>query len=551
MGAGMAGLSIARSFIGGPHTVWVVESGGLESSADSQSLYEGGSIGEPGIRPAECRLRTFGGACNLWGGGCAPLDSTVSRDWVPHSGWPFPYSEMEPHYRRAGTWLGLGSLDFTQSGFLVAPGRAPLQFDASLLRNQICATSALLPGLHLREVFGNATNVHVLLHANVLELEATSGGTSIQRARIAALRGPEGHVHAASFVLACGGIENARLLLLSSSVLPRGLGNQHDLVGRYFMDHPSGRIGTIDTDRPEVLTRPYARPPTNTGIPVRPEITLAGDVQRKHRILSARVRPFAVEALVPGGIRALRELRCRIARRRWDEGATLHHRICLRHNGEPLPPQSGTGSTVFAALRTALGSADLAKAFVRRLSGGSTVPTNRVDLVAYFEQAPNPRSRVTLGSELDELGQRRVCVDWRMTALDLHTHRTAAMVFGEQLARACGGSFRPEPALLEPDGVLQLAGTSHHLGTTRMAADARDGVVDPDCRVHGIANLYCAGSSVFPSGGWAFPTFAIVALAARLAEHLQRQLSPTAATSPAPASMRDCTDRACAQADRA
>lgn len=528
VGAGVAGLALAQTFLGGPHTVWVLESGGLHSTAPNQSLYEGTSIGEPGIEPAESRLRTFGGACNLWGGGCVPLDATSPRDWVPHSGWPLSRAGLDPYYLRASRLLGIQSLRLGESGFLAAPARAPLEFDSPLLRNQVCAASPLRPGTGLREIFKSAPNVHVLLHANVLELEATAAGQAVRQARIATLQGRTGSVQARQFVLACGGIENARLLLLSSSVEPHGLGNRNDRVGRCFMDHPSGRLGCIETARPETLTRPYARVPLRKGIPLRPELTLSETAQRKYRTLSARVRPFAVEGPVPDGIRALRELRRTLAQRHMDEEDAVHQRVCLRHNGEPGPPPSRAGAAGTdarsRALRILPGTGDLVRALARRLAGHPTVPTRHVDLVGYFEQAPNPDSRIRLGAERDALGQRKVCVDWHLTELDRHTHRTAATVFGEQLARACGGRFLPDPALAEPGGTLRVVGMSHHLGTTRMARDAREGVVDPDCRVHGMANLYCAGSSVFPTGGWAFPTFAIIALAERLGDHLKSRI---------------------------
>jgi choline dehydrogenase-like flavoprotein len=146
-----------------------------------------------------------------------------------------------------------------------------------------------------------------------------------------------------------------------------------------------------------------------------------------------------------------------------------------------------------------------------------------VALVLRAEQAPNPDSRVMLDPERDVLGQRKVCIDWRLTELDRHTYRTAAHLFGEELARACGGRFQAEPWVDAGDGTPpRVQGTAHHLGTTRMADDPRLGVVDRQCRVHGVDNLHIAGSSVFPTGGWAFPTFTIVALSLRLADRLQK-----------------------------
>jgi choline dehydrogenase-like flavoprotein len=142
--------------------------------------------------------------------------------------------------------------------------------------------------------------------------------------------------------------------------------------------------------------------------------------------------------------------------------------------------------------------------------------------MGYFEQAPNPNSRITLADERDLLGLPKVCVDWRLTALDRHTYRTAAALFGTELARACDGTYQPAAWLNEDDNtVAQVHTTAHHLGTTRMSDDPRQGVVDHRCRVHGIDNLHIAGSSVFPTGGWAFPTFTVVALALRLADRLR------------------------------
>jgi choline dehydrogenase-like flavoprotein len=130
-----------------------------------------------------------------------------------------------------------------------------------------------------------------------------------------------------------------------------------------------------------------------------------------------------------------------------------------------------------------------------------------------------------LDNEVDELRQRKARVDWRLTPLDWHTYRTAAPIFGLELARACAGRFVLEPWLAEEGNtVARVYGTSHHIGTTRMNSDPRKGVVDLNSRVHGVSNLYVAGSSVFPTAGWAFPTFTIVAMSLRLAEYLRRSL---------------------------
>jgi choline dehydrogenase-like flavoprotein len=539
VGAGAAGIAIARTFIGSSVTVCLIESGGLAGEEKSQALYEGDSIGSPSFDAGNSRMRVFGGSCTLWGGGCIPLSTQdmVHRDWVPHSGWPLSFHELEPYYARARSYCRIDSHDFEDGSFLGPLSRAPISFEKGKLVNQIFARSPILFGQAYRSELEHADNIKVLLHANLMELEASADGSTVSQARIGSLGGRKGVVRARHYVLASGGIENARILLLSNSSVAHGLGNERDLVGRYFMDHPSGKLGTVFTDAPDRLTGPYDRNRGKGPAPAFPEIGLSNEFQRTHRLLSGRVHPFAVEGNVPKGIRALRALRAALRPPANDEASVLEARLCAAmKNG----PSNGDGSTLptegfgTLALRLGLGAGDIVKAFAQKVIGRTTVKSNYVELIGYFEQAPNPESRVTLGNEVDALGLRKVRVDWRLTSLDRHTYRTAATLFGTELARACGGKFQLDPWLNgDDDAVPQVRGTAHHLGTTRMSDDPHKGVVDRQCRVHGVDNLHIAGSSVFPTGGWAFPTFTIVALSLRLAEHL-RGLLAAAHSSEAP-----------------
>ena len=531
IGAGPAGISIARSFIGTSLNICLVESGGLAGEDRNQELYEGTSIGSPELDPATSRMRAFGGSCNVWGGGCVPL-STLDlgpRDWVPHSGWPLSYEEIEPYYRRARTVCGIESHDFAEGTFLTPPARPPVTFDNGKLINQNFVLSPIFFGDAYRSELEGAANITVLLHANLLEFEAAPAGVSVRQARIGALDGRRGVIHARRYVLACGGIENARLLLLSNSVTPDGLGNGRGLVGRYFMDHPSGKLGTLFTDSPDPLTRPYDRSGGKGPAPSFPELCLSDEAVQAHQLLSGRVRPVAVEVPTPKGIQALRDLKDAFLPVRDEslalEGMMRAGRKSDEAGNNDAKAKQGIGKL---GLRVGMGTWDIANAVRRKLADKPTVRSAHVDVIGYFEQAPNPDSRVTLSDEVDALGQRKVCVDWRLTELDWHTYRTAADLFGAELANSCGGKFQLEPWLQEGSGTApQLRGTAHHLGTTRMSDDPNLGVVDRQCRVHGVDNLYVVGSSVFPTGGWAFPTFTIVALSMRLAEHL-RTLSDVA-----------------------
>jgi choline dehydrogenase-like flavoprotein len=528
VGAGAAGIAIAHAFIGTSVSVCLVESGGFAAEHRSQALCEGSAAGCAEFDPGTSRMRVFGGSCNLWGGGCIPLsnEDLSARDWVPHSGWPISYAELEPYYARARSFCQLGAMEFTEGSFSAPTPKPPIDFDDDKLVNQLFARSPILFGNAYRTELHQAPNVHVLLHANLLELKASPNGGHVHEASIGSLGGHRGRIRARHYVLASGGIENARLLLLSNATVPQGLGNHHDVVGRYFMDHPSGTLGRLTAGKPHHVTRPYERR-RSKGAPSFPEIVLSPHYQRAHRMLNGRVHPFGVEGPLPRGIRALRELRSALRKTGQDENSLLEARLseALRNApaAEAITVPNSLGLTT---LKLGLGIGDIARAFVHKLADRPTVASSHVDLVGYFEQAPNPDSRITLGRETDVLGQRKVHVDWRLTELDRHTYRKAATLFGSELARAGGGHFHLEPWLADHHAVTpEVHGTAHHMGTTRMSDDPHTGVVNRNCKVHGVDNLHIAGSSVFPTGGWAFPTFTIVALSLRLADELRGQLT--------------------------
>ncbi|HXP00214.1 MAG TPA: GMC family oxidoreductase [Luteibacter sp.] len=524
VGAGPAGIAIARAFLGTSTTICLIEGGGLAGEDRSQSLYEGTSSGDLPFDAGTSRMRVFGGSCTLWGGGCIPFaDSDLEpRDWVPDSGWPLRYAELAPWYERAREFCRIDSAHgFGPGGFDGPSPRRPLDLDPEALVNFIFARSPITFGEAYRDELQHAPNITVLLHANVMDLESNAEANTVTGARIGGLDGRRGRVRARHFVLAAGGIENARILLLSDSVAPAGLGNDHDLVGRYFMDHPSGTIGAIRSAEPDRVTRPYERTIGKVRAPLSPEIGLSMDAQRRHRTLNARVHPFAVEGQVPRGIRALRDVRAALRPPTRNEATLLEARLCAALQNGP----SGTAMAVqqglaVSAIRLGLNIGDVVRAVAQKVTDRPTVPSDRIELVGFFEQAPNRDSRVTLGEDRDALGLRRVRVDWRLNDLDRHTWRTMTQISGDRLAAACDGRFEPS-AWITGDTTPGIHGTAHHIGTTRMAEDPSQGVVDPQGKVHGIANLHVAGSSVFPTGGWAFPTFTIIALSLRLAEQLR------------------------------
>ncbi|MFZ7096218.1 GMC oxidoreductase [Luteimonas dalianensis] len=534
IGAGPAGIAIASAFAHSPFSVCVLESGGLESERRTQALNEGESVGPVELDPAMCRLRALGGSSRLWGGGCVPLTrlDMAPRDWVPSSGWPIGFEELVTWSERArplfdldnGYGIGDGGFDGT------GPGPAlPLCTRQAVQR--ICFISPVLFQCRYRTLLEDAPNITLVLHANLMDLAASDDAGQVQAATIGNLAGRRGTVRARHYVLAAGGIENARLLLHSNGVRRGGLGNDNDQVGRYFMDHPrcvGGRIVDGDFD---ALLQPYRGQVARKGQALYPVLALADDAQCELGVLNARARPIPVPA-TPAGLQALRELRATFRRAAPGDGEGVEQEVDRALTaGLPVTLQHAPRDNALRArlaLRVGRNAGHVAGAIARRLRRRPVDTYRHAELMIYFEQAPNRESRITLAESRDALNMRRARVDWRFTDLDYASYRTAATVLGHDAARCCNGRFEAEPWVDDPALRPPLVGTAHHIGSTRMAVRPEDGVVDPDCRIHGMDNLHVAGSSVFPTGGWAFPTFTIVALALRLADRLRERLQEPA-----------------------
>lgn len=326
---------------------------------------------------------------------------------------------------------------------------------------------------------------------------------------VQAANGNPHRVRAKYFVLAAGGIENPRLLLLSNTVHPAGLCNDGDLVGRFFMEHPTVSAGTVEAVDWQALHDVFS-PGMIDGRLVETGLVLSPALQRSRECLGAVVSTRLVADR--DSTQALRELV-------W---ALRHHRLPGQRAGWVRNPVlRERARTVF---RDPLGvGANLLRHWMGK---PKRFKIDSFYLEVRTEQEPNPESRVTLGAAKDALGQPRAHVHWELTERDLRTIRVAAETFDCELRRLGLGELRIAPWLEAGDRTFpaDLVGGHHHMGTTRMSESPRTGVVDPDCRAHGIDNLYLAGSSVFPTAGYVNPTPTLLALSIRLADHLRARL---------------------------
>ena len=504
VGGGAAGLTLAASLADTPLRVIVLEGGGAQADDHSQQMYRGATAGQPYYALEACRIRALGGTTNTWGGWCRPLDPIDFRErpWLPHSGWPFDRATLNPFYQRAHAVCRLGPFDYDPAewrrrGRTLVPEHSP----------ELCETLFHIGPTRFAQrylaVLRRAPNVRLLLHATALELHLDAAGSRVTSLSAAAAR-RRFTVQAATTVIAAGGIENARLLLASRRHQPCGIGNTHDLVGRFFADHLHVPIGRLQPRLRRHRFRPVHR---INGMTIRGAATLSEAAQAQDRLpgfaLTFHDDDDPHDVLSPGRMPPAYESLAtlvRAARQGQRPPRTLHHL-----------------GNVVTGLNTAaaLASRKVWQPLPRQVMVGCRL-----------EQAPNPASRVTLDDRDDDYGMPRARLEWRLTANDDENFARVEAI----CRRALGGeAWRFTPG--DPgDGswLDRMRPGAHHMGTTRMHADARRGVVDENSRVHGVGNLFVAGSSVFPTGGWAPPTLTIIALTLRLADHLRRQLAPGA-----------------------
>jgi choline dehydrogenase-like flavoprotein len=511
IGAGPAGLTLARYFANSRIKVVLLESGGLDFERWPQKLSRGDRAGDPYEPLHICRVRQFGGTTHRagWGGWCKPLSPRdfEARDWVPRSGWPIRYDEVEPYYAEAAQLLNLPpSHDW-------APRPLTDREDGGLLSEPCAITPTPAQGELAYAELRDAPNVIVLLHATAGRLALGEDSSAIGYLPVHC-RGAEGFgVRARHYVLAGGGIENARMLLVSNEQRPKGIGNEHDLVGRYFMEHPHIRWGHFMSDGPDgfvALHNPRtAQEAVALGLTDRSRqvpiagLAIARDLQERERILASRswIKPVGAAGFGPG--------------------TQVLHDLTFWFRKGRVPPNIMRGMGVMAR-----NGGEVAQAIRSRLQPARNGPCIfNIDTIV--EQDPRFDNRVTLDHRRDPFGLPRARLEWRVGPMAertlLETKRLIESGLLDSGLASAPGLDRGRANRLERGE--QVRCVRHHMGTTRMAENERSGVVNSDGRVFGVHNLYVAGSSIFPTGGNDMPTMTIVAMARRLAGHLESRLA--------------------------
>ncbi len=485
----------------------MVESGGFDSDSDVQELYEGESNGidlPNGLDGS--RLRYFGGSSNCWAGGCTLLDDIdfEKRSWVPHSGWPIALNDLVPHYRTAQKICNVGELIYDDRILGEANRAKKIDFSPGKLETGYWRFSSQPRfGQIYRDALKNSDNITVILNANAANLDANPAANHVQSLKIKSLTGKTRTIRAKHFVLACGGIENARILLYSNNVQKNGLGNGRDLVGRFFMDHPVAPIATIigdqDDERLKLYNQSHLPPPSSNGTRYHLLIKMSPDYQKTHKILNSAAFMVDHEPMFSDGMMA-----------------AIRLRHAYRKNRLPEDLSGDLKDILF----------DLDDVVMNTYNRFFRYGERRTRLALKFqaEQVPNPESRVQLSDQRDVLGLPQTKLTWKASELDRKTVDVLVRAIAAELAKLDVARTRLDDWVENTSISLfpsDLRGGVHHTGTTRMSETPASGVVDKNCRVHSVDNLFIAGSSVFPTNSWANPTLTICSLAVRLAVHIK------------------------------
>ena len=538
VGAGPAGLMLAAELDGGPFRVCLLEAGGMAPDPAHQALADGlvelndDCYENPGF----LRDVAVGGTAHRWcievGGdryfrmGKLSPGDFERRRWLPHSGWPISAADLEPWYDRALAVCGVDPAAFDPLRWTDQAHQPIPSLDGRVDSSVFVFARRAVFTEELPARLARSATTTLIHDAACVEIESEGHGARVTRLRVRSLTGRQFHVAARAVALTTGAFDVPRLLLASRADVPAGLGNGHDLVGRYFTDHQIVKAGSIQTglgDLPARLAYYDIRrsgEASGTGA-----LVVAGKTLDQEQILSSGM--MLVPTMNPSPGWAAQHL---WGRETTNRSPALASAMVVRQalkRGQ-RPPQLGRH-----LIRMAAGADDLAFALTRIYGkfpaywsidrGGWSEPiqpgqpeVKAIEAFQLCEQSPDPGNRVTLSDEVDAVGMPKPKVRFRWNDLDRYSARRSQEIVSRTLEEAGLGRLRRWRRRGDP---LVRQMTAHHpAGTARMSADPATGVVDADGKVHGTANLFVASAAVFPTAGFAPPTLTVLALAARVAE---------------------------------
>lgn len=501
VGAGVMGLALTAYLLRHSQlSILLVEQGGLIDTDALSAVPEELNSGDLPSGTLHSRAMGFGGSSRRWGGQALPflpLDFS-ERSFVPGRGlWPVSHAELQPYYAMAGEFLALSPLPFEADLWRDSTLRQWFGPTRELAINFSKYSPIAYLASHLHQQIAQSPRVTCLLDAKVVELRLSPEGCVAEAVRVRSLAGKEALLKAGTTVLCGGGIENPRLLLASRQGGRLGIGNAHDLLGRYYQDHVGFYGARLEPLNWRLFQHLFASFVVGKQKYL-PKLQLSEQQQISHALLNVTGN-IAFEASEQSPLQAARRL---VRRLRGGQGESASLADVRRLICSPL---------------------SLAPIVLSSLQGRTNLPREaQFFLMGNAESEPLPDSRILLSEQLDAYGSPKALVHWllgdrTLEALRAYFSAAKAALEGAGIARVHLSPYLGDGQLNWKDKAYSLY---HHMGATRMAANPREGVVDGHCRVHGVENLYVAGTSVLPTGSASNPTFTALALTFRLGENL-------------------------------
>ncbi len=522
IGSGAAGITLALELGKEKLDVVLVTGGKYEQSDSNRMLHEGTTDPRDSHEPLEeNRHRAFGGATKRWGGRLVPFDSIdfESRSYMALSGWPIPYRLVANCYPRA-----MELCETVPDEFRKLSDPSQFDFPDTLGGGAIETTTRerwSVPtdfGVRYREALTRTDHIRVLLDYHAVDLRLNEDFNRLDSIPLKSRSGRPLQVFADVFILATGGIENARLLLGARSQVETGIGNQCDMVGRCYMSHIAGTYGFLRLKSAN-MEKPlfYRLAKDEYGVYSRRRFRLSDQAQGDLDVGNVVGFPLRPDLSDPSHGDAVLSL-------------LYYGEVSSRRNLKDLPSWDmfarHASNCIFNHPMAWISAGKQLWLRMQRPRLPFVLPYMSHAQDALFfqsEHAPNLESRLLLGREVDEFGMPRIQARIRFSDFD----RLTVIEFYRQLDRSLRlaelGALEYDKAVLENylGRILSRFNSfAHQMGTTRMSTDPKSGVVDSNCKVHSIRNLYVSGGSVFPASGHANPTLTIIALSLRLADDL-------------------------------
>ena len=498
IGAGFAGITLALN-LDKKYKILLLEGGDYDFTVESQDIYKGKVVGHDYWRLEDSRIRCFGGSSNVWGKWAIPYEERdfEKKPYAKLSGWPISKKDLDPY------------LEQTNEIFEMSKAFKPYSnakgWDDVLKKPNDDFEGFYIPitPVDFKEKFGpeikKSKNIDCYLNANLTDMTLSDDHSTVIGVEVKNYNKDTFTPKAKTFILATGGMENARLLLSFNKQCKNGIGNDNDQVGRYFCEHPQFQAGTfILEDHTKALFKSkeyhfehkFLRPTgkymeenkvLNFGIRIETESFLSKDIKNKtlSRTFKDKVKGIVCESEWLTGMVVTY----------YKDGASL---LCETND------------------------------LVKRVRDGRIVYNG--------EQISNASSRILLSkNEVDKFGMKRIEFDWNFTKIDLETARKSVLSFAKVFAMHNIGRLKVDDWILSDKvdfpTIEHGRPGPHHMCTTRMSDTPKEGVVDVNCKLFGIDNFYIGGSSIFSSSGEVNPTFTIVQMTLRLAKYFNESQS--------------------------